>query len=271
MRERRCNETVTGVAGVKDAIMKGRAAARRNVMLDSDPIVISSIHRDDENASITSAITSDSVEESAVSIDVESLRDEMSVGTAVEHAVQTCSVQSVVNTFKTHYDSEYLWDNEDFCILIYTLQFTTERVGAEMNPRDLGHIKSGEYPTFKECDAKREPLPDGLTTEKIKAEVEAMFTTETSQVMIPRISEHLTDEFCDGCGHRFHKQELCTNMKKVVVDGKSKILFCDSVWTLLWWRHGRDAIVRKLDRALANGCLRHWRNLPYAGWYIDET
>ena len=42
MRERRCNETVTGVAGVKEA--------RRNVMLDSDPIVISSIHCDDETA-----------------------------------------------------------------------------------------------------------------------------------------------------------------------------------------------------------------------------
>jgi hypothetical protein len=142
MRERRCNETVTGVAGVKEAIMTGRAAARRNVMLDSDPIVISSIHRDDETASITSAITNDSVEESAVGIDVDSLRDEMSVGTAVEHAVRTCSVQSVVNTFKTHYDSEYLWDNEDFCILIYTLQFTTERVSSEINPRDLGPIKS---------------------------------------------------------------------------------------------------------------------------------
>ena len=108
----------------------------------------------------------------------------------------------MVSTFKTHYVSDYLWDNEDFCILICTLQFTTERVGSEINPRNLGPIKPGE------CDAKREPLPEGLTTEKIKAEVEAMFTTETSQVVIPRISEHLTDEFCDGCGHRFNKQEL---------------------------------------------------------------
>jgi hypothetical protein len=137
IREQRCNETVTGVAGVKKAIMKGRAAARRNVVLDSDPIVISSIHRDDETASVTSAITSDSVEDAGMGIDVDSLRDEMSVGTAVEHAVKTCSVQSVVNTFKTHYDSIYLWDNEDFCILIYTLQFMTERVSSEMHTSSI--------------------------------------------------------------------------------------------------------------------------------------
>jgi hypothetical protein len=182
MRERRYNESVTGVTGFKEAIAKGRQAARRNVTMDTEPLIISQIQRDDEAASVNSAITGDSQEDGGV--DVESLRDEMSVGTAVEHAARTGTVQSVVNTFKTHYDSEHLWDNEDFCILVCTLQFTTERVSTDMDPRNLGQHKPNEYPTFHECDAKREPLPDHITTEKIKAEVEAMFTAEISQVAI---------------------------------------------------------------------------------------
>ena len=40
-------------------------------------------------------------------------------------------------------------------------------------------------------------------------------------------------------------------------------------WAMLHWKYGEPAIARKLDYALAHGCLAGLRKSPICGYYID--
>jgi hypothetical protein len=259
LRERGLNTMVTALHPKK--------TGKKSVDVESlgQPIMVSMMNHEDEQEPDNASST-----EGEWAEDITEVRADMSVQSAVDHAVQSGSLKATISTFQLHNESEYLKRSEEFSILVYAIQFSTDKANQESNTNRLGEFKPEDFPTYTSCLGKRD-LPAGIKPEDIDTEVAKLFTAEVNDMTIPmRNTEKKTDAHCEGCGHRYHKLETCMNTRKVVVDGKDRIVICEQVYAMLLWKYGTEAIARKLDKAIDNGCLQQLKSLPYAGFYIDS-
>jgi hypothetical protein len=186
MKERNLNAQVLPLHGTHTPPRKGGSRKATDGDSLGQPILVSAVHNEDEVSStasvgsMMSAITGGS-EEPSEEWDEE--REEYDVDAAVNQAVSSGFLPTVLSTFKIHNKSRGLI-HQDFNIMIYSLQFSTEQAGRQDRPDTLAAISQSDFPVYFECMDKR-TITNDITKEAIDSEVKGLFTPEVNNVTIP--------------------------------------------------------------------------------------